>query len=700
MAAETDFDQLVQDVLANPDRILDDDLTDEQVLELQKRLNPYSALPDAPPGESTEVVAASFTNLREDYLRRFTMTSLVGFVFRVLKEWEPEEAARTWIDEDEAEQAGGRAGDEDRTPFAADKMVETSEMLSTIAADAAASSKAADAAVEAAKAADAAAREAQAAVDTQDSADGDEAVANGKALKAALAASASAMRAADDALAKARGAQYLWTFMLRKFGQEADRRIDETGRLARMHPQVAEVIDRDPVVRPKPGARVMPKDAARKLTESFLREWFEFNPDAHVRSAHDELISKSATQEYVPGLEAPVEVDRGDPERLTLAETRKHSPAPAEGDREHVAAIFESRRTLSAAHEALRSPALRRAIAHFGSGESGALERLRRYLCPVPEDDPARAAVDVVPPQDTFHRWVYYTEANYDKLRAATEALYHEKPDLDLAISIHRVFNGTEAETAAALERFRDQHQAELISDIKAITVGPWTLLADFKQNREKANIYNKHTDILKRILDRHAEDKKLGEDLMRKRVRKLKAQNIREAGPDAEGLAAYRSEHSTGLDAGGAERVITNEEMRRLEKTRGDLRGAEELRALEESVETIRHLSESAKVRDLTHDERRRLGEAQAAKVRAEEMLEVPDDAIQVDVWTHDTGGGELKRSKFYTKAEAPPNPEEVEAARVPGPGTQLAPFAQKHLEQVEAEMAARHAARHAAPK
>ena len=36
---------------------------------------------------------------------------------------------------------------------------------------------------------------------------------------------------------------------------------------------------------------------------------------------------------------------------------------------------------------------------------------------------------------------------------------------------------------------------------------------------------------------------------------------------------------------------------------------------------------------------------------VRAVELLEVPDDAIQVDVWTND--GSDLKKTSFYTKSD-----------------------------------------------
>ena len=59
--------------------------------------------------------------------------------------------------------------------------------------------------------------------------------------------------------------------------------------------------------------------------------------------------------------------------------------------------------------------------------------------------------------------------------------------------------------------------------------------------------------------------------------------------------------------------------------------------------------------------------------------MIEVPDDAIQVDVWTHDTETGAFGKTKFFTKAEAPPCAAEGHPRN--GGVDDLAPFAQHEL-------------------
>jgi hypothetical protein len=57
----------------------------------------------------------------------------------------------------------------------------------------------------------------------------------------------------------------------------------------------------------------MPADAAKRLISSFLRTWFEYNPDAHVRSGYDEAaIKKDVAPAQIEGLgEAPH--DKTDP---------------------------------------------------------------------------------------------------------------------------------------------------------------------------------------------------------------------------------------------------------------------------------------------------------------------------------------------------------------------------------------------------
>ena len=679
------FDELLAGILEDPSRLLGDDLSADQVLALQRQLNPYAYVAgDAADPSRRRTVALSYTNLREDYLRRFTMTGLVGFLFRMHSEWDPPSASRRWVSKAGARrEAAARAAAP--PPFTPAELLERAEGLAELA-----------------RVALAAEAEASAARDEAIRADADLAALGGEVpaeeRKALASRAEDLLRAADAALGRARGLHYGATFGMRKWGLECDARIDGLGALARQHPEVRAELDRDPLRRPAPGQHEMPVEAAKGLVLAFLRSLFEYDPDAHVRSAHDAFVlEKAEGLRTVPGL-GEVPHDEADPLRLPLSVVLAAAPAPSDPEeREAVAQLTATPQAYNAAAFLLRTPPAAAAV-------QKALEapaRFERYLFPIAPDAAARAAAERIPPQDTFHRWQYYMEVNFEALRTATDSIYHDRPDLDLALILYRGFEGPPDEVSADFEKFYQKHQDEVISDIRAIDMGGWTLLGDFKANRDKINFYNKNTEVLKRILDRHAEDKKMGQELMRNRVRQAKAANIAADGPDAPGLADYTAAAAgTSAAAHGAQRVLTGEERARLERARGDLRAAKELEVADQCRETIRSLSEVAKTRPLKDDEPRRLREAQADLARAQEMLEVPKDALAVDVWAAGSDGA-LAKTQFYTRAEAPsaPPPPAWLAPResnVGGDDPPMADFAQAYCAQAfAAEKAAGSAAR-----
>lgn len=652
---------LFQKMYDTPHMVTSEIITPELVIEYQKvRMNPYTYVHGDTAGKA--VVAISRTNLRESYLRRFTMTALVGFLFRMCDEWEVPAEARRWVPKGASKRARKEAKlAEDAEPPTPEKLAEIANMLQGLASQCLDLSKVAEEKQAAARDAD---RELKTMV-----------AAGEEGVKAQREKTDQLLVEADKALAAARGLQYVTMFNLRRAGLDADKRIDSMARIASAHPEVRAEIQKEPIVRPVAGQQEMPAKRAKKIITDFLKAWFEFNPDAHVRSAHDEFVIKRATETTeVEGL-GEVKVDSGDPDRLPLEVVRAAAPPrTAPGDAEAFDALTASPEIRSAATRLLKNHAAARGIVHAASN----LERFKRYLCPIDRKSPARPAVDHIPPQDTFHRFAYYAEVNMEELRTATEAIYSEKPDLEDALIVYDTFVGTPEETEAALEKFRDEHQDEIISSIVGINAGEWTILGDFKANRDNVNIYNKKTEVLKRILDRHAEDQKMGAELMRKRLTKAKAANIRAEGPDAPGLGEYRGMHGNVGKLGG-EQVISKTQMAHLNRAEGDLSKAREYEQLAAYRKRVKVLTEAALVRDLTPEEKRELAETEADIARAEEMLEVPDGYIQVDIHTHDTKTGSFKKSVMYTEAEDLhlPTPDLVPAVPTPTSSKPLAPRA-----------------------
>jgi hypothetical protein len=652
---EAVFDEMLRDIMANPEKINDKTLySEEQILELQKRLNPYAGVAGPPRSvDHKRVAAVSYTNLREDYLRRLTMTSLVGFVFQMLTEWEVPAEARRWTPAAQKK----RADDPAAAPYDADRLVAHLEATLAIAKEA---SAAAAAAREAATAADEATRRAS-----------ETALLHPDKEAGGVAAAAEARQLGDLAAGKAVALLYAATHASHRLGAEAGGRLRATAEAALKFPEVKSIVSQYPLP-PPPGQVEVPAAVAKDIIGGFLRHWFVFDPSVHVRSASNADAIKAAVAESALAAETRP-VDTKDPGHLTVEALRAAAVVPAPEHREAVRTITASQQSLDAVKALLRDEDLvDAALAAVGSPEA-----FRHYLLPVPKNSPARPAADNVPPQDTFHRWSYFTEVNYEALRAITEALYPERSDLDWAIALWQTFEGTAKEVEAAFDKFCQRYQDEVPSSIKTLEFGSWSLLADFKENRKKIQFYNKNTEVLKRILDRHDADKRIGADLMRNRVVQEKARNIRETGPDAPGLKEYRrnqAQQGQDLSSQGVERVISPEEMKRLEKARGDVKAAQELELLEQTEQRLEELKQLRDLRgrageSLTAEEQDEFARHTREVDRIHEMLAVPDDAIQIDVFAND--GGEVKRSHFYSRAQAPEHlAKNANSASSPGAG------------------------------
>lgn len=197
-----------------------------------------------------------------------------------------------------------------------------------------------------------------------------------------------------------------------------------------------------------------------------------------------------------------------------------------------------------------------------------------------------------IPPADTFHRWKFYEDANFEALQSATRDIHGVKPDIEFAVAPFGSF-ASEDEANAFKNKFRN----DLITDLYILYGGKWSIMGSYSQNRERVDFYNKNTAIIENMLKQIEEDKKLGADLMRKRVKKEKRKNIKNVGPDDPGLIEHKKNQTNILNS-----------------------GAEDM---------------SAKP--------------------GEEFDDTPSDAINVDVVTFRNGGRSVEKTRFYSQADTP---------------------------------------------
>ena len=145
----------------------------------------------------------------------------------------------------------------------------------------------------------------------------------------------------------------------------------------------------------------------------------------------------------------------------------------------------------------------------------------------------------LIPPDDTFFRWKRYEENNYEEIRQATDDIYSEKSDLEYTIVPLEVFEGSDMdELKVQYEIWQRKYSEEFEGDVFQATFGVHNFLAPWEQNREKREFYTKKSEILKRIIDQSEKDAKIGQRLNKQRAEKGKKRNEQKEGPHDPALA------------------------------------------------------------------------------------------------------------------------------------------------------------------
>ncbi len=213
------------------------------------------------------------------------------------------------------------------------------------------------------------------------------------------------------------------------------------------------------------------------------------------------------------------------------------------------------------------------------------------------------------PPNDTFSRFQFYYDVNYEELREATLLLYNEKPDIEVAINIFDTFD-----TIEECETYIDKHKDNVSINILSLTNYKWNLLGSFKENRNRVDFYNKNTKILENILKQQEDDAKTGKTLLNDRIKKQKVKNIKEYGKDHPYFTQYK-ENNLPADF-HAKGVVTMADDDKI--------------VVEETLEVSEH----------------------GAPV---DEMGIPEDSLEVKVTSIKLSNNEVKTGKIYTKAYKP---------------------------------------------
>lgn len=315
----------------------------------------------------------------------------------------------------------------------------------------------------------------------------------------------------------------------------------------------------------------------RRIVTDFLDRNYEFNPDIHVRQAKSSGFNDKERQEIQAKIRAAM-----DAKRVQAAEDSLQQPDAFEKLKRIAGAAYNdmvaARAAIQGCIKALRDPAndIEDKLGILIK-KHARLDKATNNLAKVHVPLAAAATAEayrVQPPADVFHHWKRYIENHYEALNDLSLAFFNEKPDLEYMVTLYSVHHDEKE-----AEEYRKQHNSDFRAQVDTISSGGSTILGPYKENRERIQYYNQHTELLKAMADKNEEDARLGKDILEKAVQRKKAANIREEGPDRPGLKNYTSSvgmgtlvngQQVGTHVGheGAKKVIPHDKMKELEKS------------------------------------------------------------------------------------------------------------------------------------
>lgn len=257
----------------------------------------------------------------------------------------------------------------------------------------------------------------------------------------------------------------------------------------------------------------------------------------------------------------------------------------------------------------------------------------------VDEGDLTKVAGSATIPNDTFAWFRMYQKDNFEQLRWATMILYGVLPDLELMIQPCEVFDNMDE-----YKVYEHMHRDALQYPLTAISFGKWNILGPFQKNKDKMSFLNKNTEILAQILEQHKKDELIGADLMKRRIKERKKENIRRDGPDSETLG----DHLKNMPNETAGTItLTKEEKEALIKEAQKPDKTIDTNAFDKLIPE-KQKPEPPKTKNDYNDDHN-----------------PPDDAIAVNVFKTDKKKG-LQKSHFFTEAVDPDEENKLNEARV----------------------------------
>ena len=479
--SDDNFDQMLKDVINDSGKI--DDLSIDDVMALRKKISPYG---QTIAGEK-QLCCLSVINMREEYIKKFQMTSLIAFLFRGADEYKTleNEPVVHLDDMSESEQT------ELLKPLYRNAVPARAQLAKEMKEDA----------------------EIIVAEQKEFYDEFKEQIQFEQAQQLMLTTKNDNGEQLNDLEKKAFDGYIRW-----------EERAVDSGAL-KLREEKMKTLERM-VAR----AENMTK---RVIIREFLNSMFTFNPDVHVRGAYGcnpldperKEVKTSAAKKSNKSWKRKSEFAR----RSGAKTVGKHQTSLTTSQPKKVG-------TQENADARTRDAEIKAADDDADNDEWNGDETLEQ-----------KTAMRHIPPADLYLKWNIFNDDNFEQIRSTVQDLYHEKPDIEFAINPYGMF----PISGDAAKQFVKTNEETVIWNIETLHSNNWNLIGSFAKNRERTDFLNKNTGVITEYLDQVKKDKELGRELMMKKAQRKKIANVGEAGPDSKAFRKYKTDFAdvSGID-------------------------------------------------------------------------------------------------------------------------------------------------------
>lgn len=155
-------------------------------------------------------------------------------------------------------------------------------------------------------------------------------------------------------------------------------------------------------------------------------------------------------------------------------------------------------------------------------------------------NDKYRKSLSVDPktklPAKVFKNFQLYFEANYEEILKEVEALWAYKPELENTINVLEDGFKTKEEADKYIEDNKDRFTVQ----VHCVKKGSPYFLSAYGANVDKVKYYNENTEILEAIEKRVQKEQKVGEELLKHRVKRLRKERTDDMGKEDENAVKY----------------------------------------------------------------------------------------------------------------------------------------------------------------